>query len=154
MWACMMCTQHTRAWCTMVVECVYVGEHECVCVCVYTGMCMCVCNTSVHTCLCTQVCAHVCARVCMLAVGGQAEGGSAGSVSIPCSLCNPSLTPIPVQRALKQHHSSQELKKTGDTHRHVLMGWKWHFKGNVCPLKIRMVQGIQVPFFNGLGKKW
>lgn len=115
---------------------------------------MCVCNTSVHTCLCTQVCAHVCACVCMLAVGGQAEGGSAGSVSIPCSLCNPSLTPIPVQRALKQHHSSQELKKTGDTHRHVLMGWKWHFKGNVCPLKIRMVQGIQVPFFNGLGKKW
>lgn len=33
------------------------------------------------------------------------------------------------------------------------MGWKWHFKGNVCPLKIRMVQGIQVPFFNGLGRK-
>lgn len=35
------------------------------------------------------------------------------------------------------------------------MGWKWHFKGNVCALEIRVVQRIQVPFFNGLRKeKW
>lgn len=94
------------------------------------------------------MCVHACSG------GGQAEGGSSGSVSIPCSLCNLSLTLIPVQRALKQHHCSQELKKIGDTHRDVLMVWKWHFKGNVCPLKIGMVQGIQVPFFNGLRKKW
>lgn len=109
--------------------------------------------------ICAQACALQCVRVsaglctCVFAVGRQTEGGSSGSVSIPCSLCNPSLIPTPVQGALKQPHCSQELKKTGDTHRHMLMGWKWHFKGNVCPLKVRMVQGIQVPFFNGLGKK-
>lgn len=35
------------------------------------------------------------------------------------------------------------------------MGWQWHFKGNVCALKIGVVQSIQVPFFNGLRKeKW
>lgn len=37
----------------------------------------------------------------------------------------------------------------------MLLGWKWHFKGNVCALEIRVVQRIQVPFFNGLRKeKW
>lgn len=44
---------------------------------------------------------------------------------------------------------------TRDTHRHVLLGWKRHFKGDVCPLEIGVVQGIQAPLLNGLRtEKW
>lgn len=32
----------------------------------------------------------------------------------------------------------------------MLLGREWHLKGNVCVLKIRVVQGIQGPFFDGL----
>lgn len=33
---------------------------------------------------------------------------------------------------------------------YVLLGWEWHLKGNVCILKVRVVKGIQSPFFNCL----
>lgn len=35
-------------------------------------------------------------------------------------------------------------------YRDMLLGWEWHLKGNVCILKIRVVQGIQSPFFDCL----
>ena len=35
-------------------------------------------------------------------------------------------------------------------YRDVLLGWEWHLKGNVCVLKVRVVKGIQGPFFNCL----
>ena len=35
-------------------------------------------------------------------------------------------------------------------YRDVLLGWEWHLIGNVCILKVRVVDGIQGPFFDGL----
>lgn len=32
----------------------------------------------------------------------------------------------------------------------MLLGWERHLEGNVCVLKIRVVQGIQCTLFNGL----
>lgn len=56
----------------------------------------------------------------------------AGCFSIFCSATH---IQVPVQRG-PSGSISRELTVGDDTHRHVLMGWEWHFKGNVCALEI------------------
>lgn len=93
----------------------------------------------------------VCACVCW----GCVQGAMLCTFPSPLALLSHPCPSPWSERALKQHHWSWELETADDTHRDVLLGWKWHFKGNVCVLEIRVVQRIQVPFFNGLRKeKW
>lgn len=78
---------------------------------------------------------HMCVCILVLHVCLWWGGWGRELTAFPSSVLSPLLQSL-FRGVLRYNHCSRELKKVDDTHRHMLMGWKRHFKGNVCVLEI------------------